>query len=83
MIVDLTVREIRDLAEATGLLTIAEAESAMDEADLETVICLTKCHPDGLENDDGKNEHYGLVMYFECCPEEGVIPLGKPIEKAP
>ena len=83
MIVDLTVKEIRDLAEATGLLTIVEPEEDMDKDDLETVICLANCHPDGLKNDEGVTEHYSLVMYFEDCPEEGVMPLGDPIVRAP
>ena len=52
------------------------------EDDMQDVVCITKCHPDGLENDEGKVEHYHYVMYFDICPEEGVIPLGDPINKA-
>lgn len=78
MIIDLTVREIKDLAEATGLLTVKETELSDDV--LDTIVCLARCHPDGLENDNGVKEHFSLVMYFESCPEEGVTPLGPPIE---
>lgn len=46
-------------------------------------MCLAKCHSDGLKNDEGVIEHFSVVMYFEDCPEEGVIPLGEPIAKAP
>lgn len=79
MIVDLTVREIIDLAEYAGI-TIDKAKLP-DEHEMETVVCLTHCHPGGLKNDEGVTEHFNLVMYFEDCPEEGVIPLGEPIEK--
>ncbi|SEQ48625.1 hypothetical protein SAMN03080615_01642 [Amphritea atlantica] len=54
--------------------------SGVDDAELETVVCLADCHPEGLENDDGVIEHFNLVMYFEECPEEGVIPLGNPLD---
>ena len=81
MIVDLTVREIMDLAEYSGF-DIDKSNLPSDD-DMETVVCLAKCNPEGLKNDEGVIEHFGLVMYFEDCPEEGVIPLGYPIQKAP
>lgn len=80
MIVDLTVREIMDLAEFSGL--VLDKTKLPSDDDMETVVCLAKCHQDGLENDAGVVEHFNLVMYLDDCPEEGVIPLGNPIEKA-
>lgn len=77
MIVDLTLREIKDLAEFSGF-EIDESKSPKGD-DLDAVVCIAKCHPDGLENDNGETERFNLVMYFEDCPEEGVIPLGDPI----
>lgn len=81
MIIDLTVREVMDLAEASGLEL--NKTRLPDDHEMETVVCLAKCHPEGLANDDGVTEHFSLVMYFEDCPEEGVIPLGSPLERAP
>ena len=78
MIVDLTVKEIKDLAEYSGL-SIDETKLP-DEDEMETVVCIAHCHPKGLKNDGGVIEHYRLVMYFEDCPEEGVIPLGDAVE---
>lgn len=79
MIIDLTVREIMDLAEASGLAI--DKTKLPSEDELEAVMCLARCHPGGLKDDDGVIEHYSLVMYCEDCPEEGVIPLGNPITK--
>lgn len=79
MIIDLTLEEIIDLAIHSG---IEIPKENIPSDDLDQVICITKCHPKGLKDDEGNIEHYKLVMYFEDCPEEGVIPLGKPIQKA-
>lgn len=79
MIIDLTVREIIDLAVFSGIEIDESKIPAGDE--LDEVVCIANCHPAGLENDDGVIEHYNFVMYFEQCPEEGVIPLGNPIKK--
>ncbi len=77
MIIDLTVREILDLAKFSGI--VVDETKLPNEEEMETVVCITSCHKDGLANDDGVIEHFNLVMYFEECPEEGVIPLGDPI----
>lgn len=78
-VLDLTVREILDLANFSGI-EIDKSKLPSDD-ELDTVVCIAKCHPEGLENDEGVIEHYNLVMYFEDCPEEGIIPLGNPIVK--
>lgn len=79
MIIDLTLQEIIDLAEFSGLTL--DKSLLPDPEDLDQVICITRCHKDGLADDDGQIQHFNYVMYFEDCPEEGVIPLGMPIEK--
>ena len=78
MIIDLTLREIMDLAEYSGFEI--DKSKLPSEDEMETVVCIDRCHPGGLEDDDGNVEHFNLVMYFDVCPEEGVIPLGNPIE---
>jgi hypothetical protein len=74
----MTILEVKDLAEACGLSVDV---GGMDESDLEATVCVAHCHPDGLKDDDGKVDHCNYVMYFEDCPEEGVIPIGDPIRK--
>lgn len=80
MIIDLTLEEIKDLAEHAGF-TIDQSKPP-ENNEMDYVVCITNCHPEGLANDDGKIEHFNYVMYFECCPEEGVIPLGNPLVKS-
>jgi len=76
MIIDLTVAEIADLAVGAGLQL--DPHVPLDQCDPDAVVCITSCPDEGVGGDNGTIEHYNLVMYFESCPEEGVIPLGEP-----
>ena len=76
MIIDLTVAEIIDLAVGAGLQL--DPNIPTERYDPDVVVCITKCPAEGVTDDDGTVEHYDLIMYFEDCPEETVIPLGDP-----
>ena len=78
MNISLTVREIMDLAKYSGI--DLDENNASDIDEMETIVCLCSCHPDGVKNEDGSIEHFNFVIYFEDYPEEGVIPLGNPIK---
>lgn len=65
-------KEIRDLAEAVGL--VIQPLDYTDE--LETEMTIISCPAEGVLNDDGKATHYQLVAYCSEYPEEGVFPLG-------
>ncbi len=80
MVLDLTIEEIKDLAEFSGL-TI-DPKSIPSDDEMEEIVCIANCPKEGLENEDGEIEHFNYVMYLEQCPEEGCIPLGKPKEKS-
>lgn len=68
----LTGKEIKDLAEAVGLVICT-----MDYTDeLETEMTIIDCPPAGVMDDDGKATHYEHVAYLSEYPEEGTYPLG-------
>lgn len=72
----LTIEEIRDLALFAGL-TVGDA----DASEMETEICITDCHTEGIFDDNGVAKHYAHVAYLEEYPEEGVHGLGREITK--
>lgn len=68
----LTGKEIKDLAEAVGLVVCT-----MDYTDeLETEMTIIDCPASGVLDDDGKATHYAHVAYLSEYPEEGTFPLG-------
>lgn len=68
----LTGKEIRDLAEAVGLVITPN-----DYADeLETEMTIIECPPSGVLDDDGQATYYKHVAYLSEYPEEGTYPLG-------
>lgn len=68
----LTGKEIKDLAEAVGLVI-----SPLDyEDELETEMTIIDCPASGVLDDDGKATHYQHVAYYSEYPEEGMCPLG-------
>lgn len=68
----LTGKEIKDLAEAVGLVI-----SPHDYADeLETEMTIIDCPAGGVLDDDGKATHYEHVAYLSEYPEEGTFTLG-------
>lgn len=69
----LTGREIKDLAEAVGL--VIQPLNYDDE--LETEMTIIKCPATGVLDDDGKATHYEHVAYLSEYPEEGTFPLGE------
>lgn len=72
----LTGKEIKDLAEAVGL--VIEPRNYTDE--LETEMTIIDCPANGVLDDDGKAMHYEHVAYLSEYPEEGVFPLGDEVE---
>lgn len=68
----LTGKEIKDLAEAVGL--VIDPRNYTDE--LETEITIIDCPESGVLGDDGKATHYEHVAYLSEYPEEGTFPLG-------
>ncbi len=68
----LTGKEIKDLAEAVGL--VIQPLNYGDE--LETEMTIIKCPATGVQDDDGKVTHYEHVAYLSEYPEEGTFPLG-------
>ena len=68
----LTGKEIKDLAEAVGL--VIQPLNYGDE--LETEMTIIKCPATGVLDDDGKATHYEHVAYLSEYPEEGTFPLG-------
>ena len=69
----LTGKEIKDLAEAVGLV-IEGGHDYTDE--LETEMTIIECPSSGVMDDDGKATHYEHVAYLSEYPEEGTFPLG-------
>lgn len=68
----LTGKEIKDLAEAVGLMI-----QPLDyDTELETEMTVIKCPASGVQGDDGKVTHYEHVAYLSEYPEEGTFPLG-------
>lgn len=70
----LTGREIKDLAEFSGL-TIS-SRFALSEDEMETEYVITDCPKEGTLDDDGTARHYDHIAYLSDYPEEGVCPLG-------
>lgn len=68
----LTGKEIKDLAEAVGL--VIKPLDYKDE--LETEMTIIDCPASGVIDDDGKARRYQHVAYYSEYPEEGVHPLG-------
>lgn len=68
----LTGKEIKDLAEAVGL--VIQPLDYTDE--LETEMTIIDCPASGVMDDDGKATHYEHVAYLSEYPEEGTFPLG-------
>ena len=68
----LTGKEIKDLAEAVGL--VIQPLNYGDE--LEAEMTIIKCPATGVLDDDGKATHYEHVAYLSEYPEEGTFPLG-------
>ena len=68
----LTGKEIKDLAEAVGL--VIQPLNYGDE--LETEMTIIKCPATGVLDDDGKATHYEHVAYLSEYPEEGTFSLG-------
>lgn len=70
----LTAAEIRDLAMLAGfVIDTLDVDMAMDF----TVEDCPKC---GIKYDNGEVLHYEHVAYDSEYPEEGVLPLGDPVE---
>ena len=68
----LTGKEIKDLAEAVGLMI-----QPLDYTDeLETEMTIIECPSSGVMDDDGKATHYEHVAYLSEYPQEGTFPLG-------
>lgn len=68
----LTGKEIKDLAEAVGL--VITPHDYTDE--FETEMTIVKCPESGVLDDDGKATHYEHIAYLHDYPEEGSFPLG-------
>lgn len=77
MTITLTGKEIRDLAEAVGLV-IAKNDYAEE---LETEMVIVPCPEAGVLNDDGEPEHYRYIAWLEEYPEEGSCPLGDKLKE--
>lgn len=68
----LTINEIRDLAMLAGF----EVKNYTEDGDYE--ITIETCPEKGVD-DDGKIIQSRYIAYFEDYPEEGVLPLGRPL----
>jgi hypothetical protein len=74
MKVELTAKEIADLAEFAGF-TINRQDVAEDE--LETPYTVADCPASGVKDEaDGVPRHYAHIAYLSEYQEEGVHPLG-------
>ena len=71
----LTGLEIRDLAEAVGLVV----EDYGYSSEFTTEMTIADCPPRGIEDDDGKVTHYRYITYVSDHPEEGGIGLGEEV----
>jgi hypothetical protein len=77
MNITLTIAELVDLAELAGLVI-----DSVSDTDSELVI--TECPPEGvLDDDDPSPKHYRYIAYYAEYPDEGVLPLGEPLEQKP
>lgn len=79
----LTVREIKDLAEFSGL-TLDKSSTTTDLDDIDAEIAIADCPPAGLKPDDDEEgavvTHYRKIAYFTEYPEEGAMGLGEEIK---
>jgi len=72
----LTGKEIRDLAEAVGLVV-----QPIDYVfEFETEMTIIDCPESGVIDDDGTAKHYDHVAYLREYPEEGTFPLGDEVK---
>lgn len=75
----LTIAEIKDLADFSGLTRHGVYIPDGLDDDSETEIIITACPKDGIKEDDGSRGHYPHIAYYAEYPEEGVYPLGQRI----
>lgn len=76
--ITLTVREIYDLARASGL--IVQPPEKIDADDEEIEYTIMEREGGVIVAGDDKTEHtYGHGAYITEYPEEGTFPLGEPI----
>ncbi|MBL4864907.1 MAG: hypothetical protein JKY67_00850 [Pseudomonadales bacterium] len=73
MLITLTGKEIKDLAEFAGFTVTGD----VDCLDAEFDIC--RCPKGGFINDDGTFEHFRYVASMSEYCEEGYVPLGDEI----
>lgn len=74
---DLTISEIKNLAEFAGLQVNVDG---MDD-EMDSVLCVVPCPKGELLVDDVKPVKYeGNIAYFGEYPDEGCVPLGDVIE---
>lgn len=84
-IITLTMREIIDLVEFTGLAVINCEGISEDE--LDTMFTIADCPPEGVLNDGEPSDpasvsHYGHIVFCTDYPEEGCVGLGPEIAAA-
>lgn len=72
----LTGKEIKDLAEAVGL--VIAYHDYTDE--FETEMTIIDCPAEGVKDDGSEPEHYRHVAYLTDYPGEGVFTLGDEIQ---
>jgi len=70
---ELNAGEIKDLAEAVGLVVEPH------DYELEEEMIIIGCPSAGIRDDAGKVTHYKHVAYFSEYPDEGAFPLGNEI----
>lgn len=76
--ITLTMQQIKELAEFTGMVVDA---SGFDEEYMEGEYVIAECPESGIKNDGEPSDpetfsHYEFVVYCQECPEEGCIGLG-------
>lgn len=76
--IKLTVKEIHDLALATGLLRVSP-HPATTADDMEAEYVITAYAVEVID-DDGQERTYQRGAYMADYPEEGMHPLGKVVK---
>lgn len=71
---NLTIAEIKDLAEFCGLVLKEGSKNDTEQDDAEMVI--VECPETGVKDDDGVARRYAHIAYSYDYPEEGCMPLG-------
>ncbi len=71
---DLTGREIKDLAEYAGFTVEVE-----DKDHLEQEFSIDDCPKLGVQDDDGSVKHYDHIVTCDGCDGNECMPLGEPI----